>query len=55
MPKRKPPPERRVWARVINHAWRATLVDGEVLTPIRDITAAEAADVSASLPTVVAR
>lgn len=51
MPKRKPPLERRVWARLINHEWRVTLVDGEVLTPVRDLERGEVGDLARNLPT----
>ena len=42
MPKRKRPPEKRVWARIVNREWRVNLVSGEVLTPVRDLSATEA-------------
>jgi len=42
MPKRKPAPERRVWARHLNGEWQVNLVDGEVLKPVRDVTLEEA-------------
>ena len=42
MPKRKPPPEKRIWARMLGTEWQINLLDGEVLKPVRDLTAPEA-------------
>jgi hypothetical protein len=42
MPKRKPPPEKRTWSRIVNGEWRVYLVSGEVLAPVRDLTIIEA-------------
>jgi hypothetical protein len=50
MPKRKPPPENRAWARIVNHEWRVNLVSGEVLSPVREISAVEARRLAKSLP-----
>ena len=41
MPKRKPPPEKRTWARIVNREWQLNLVDGEILTPVRELSVLE--------------
>jgi len=50
MPKRKPPPERRVWARVIDREWRLNLVGGEVLRPERELSVEDARRAAAAMP-----
>lgn len=50
MPKRKPPPEKRIWARIVNREWRVHLVSGEVLTPVRDLPIGEAREFAKLLP-----
>lgn len=50
MPKRKPPPEKRVWARIVNREWRVNLPSGEILTPVRLLSKAEAQTLSMTLP-----
>lgn len=49
MPKRKPAPERRVWARHLNREWQVNLVDGEVLRPVHVVTVEEARALARSL------
>ncbi|MDQ1561339.1 MAG: hypothetical protein QOE85_680, partial [Actinomycetota bacterium] len=34
MAKRKPPPEKKVWARIVNQGWEIYLTNGETLRPI---------------------
>jgi hypothetical protein len=41
MPKRKPPPVKRTWARIVNREWQLNLVGGEILTPVRELSVAE--------------
>src|SRR5664279_123362 len=50
MPKRKPPPEKRVWARLVNREWRVNLVSGEILRPVRELSVLEARSAASSLP-----
>lgn len=42
MPKRKPPPEKRVWARSLNGDWQIILPSGEKLTRVATLTVEEA-------------
>jgi hypothetical protein len=35
MAKRKPPPEKKVWARIVNQSWEIYLTNGETLRPIK--------------------
>lgn len=51
MAKRRKPPERRVWARLVDREWRVTLVDGEVLRPVGPLSPAEARTASTQVRT----
>lgn len=50
MPKREPPPEQRVWARMVDREWRVTLVRGEVLRPVHELSVADARSATLRLP-----
>ena len=50
MPKRKLPPEKRTWARLVHQEWQLNLVSGEVLVPVRELSASEARQLSRTLP-----
>lgn len=50
MPKRKPPPEKRVWARIVDREWRVNLVSGEILRPVRDLSVEDARRAASTLP-----
>ncbi len=50
MPKRKPPPEQRVWARMVDREWRVTLVSGEVLRPVHELSVVDARSATLRLP-----
>jgi hypothetical protein len=46
MPKRKAPPEKHTWARMLGREWQVILVSGEVLKPARDLSATEARELA---------
>ena len=50
MPKRKPPPKKRAWVRVVNGELRVNLTSGEVLTPVRDLSVADARQLVVGMP-----
>lgn len=50
VPKRKPPPAQRVWARVVDREWRVHLVSGEILRLVSDLTTESARQAARSLP-----
>jgi hypothetical protein len=51
VPKPKRPPEKRVWARIVNGEWRVNLMNGEVLIPVRRLSVIEARRMMTNLPT----
>lgn len=50
MTKGKRAPEKRDWARIVNREWRLNLVSGEVMTPARELSVAEARKLVVTLP-----
>jgi hypothetical protein len=50
MPKRKPPAEKKTWARYLRDGWHLTLATGEELLPSRDLDATEAGQFSRTMP-----
>lgn len=49
-PKRKPPPEGKIWARIAGSEWHINLPDGTTFTKSRDIDRPEAAKLATTLP-----
>lgn len=50
MPTRRPRPEKRDWARIVDREWRLNLVSGEALSPVREVSVREARELVARLP-----
>lgn len=50
MTKRRPPTEKRDWARIVNREWRLNLATGEALTPVRELSKGEAKVLAETLP-----
>lgn len=49
-PKRKPPPDRKVWARIVGGEWHINLPDGTKFTHRRDLDRLEAGKLAKTLP-----
>ena len=49
-PKRKAPPERKIWARIVGGEWYINLPDGTKLNKSRDLDQPEAGNLAKSLP-----
>jgi hypothetical protein len=50
VPKRKPPQEKQVWARIIGRGWQIYLPSGEVLQPVSEIDPNEARRLAQRMP-----